>query len=171
MNGPFTCSTCWVDFVTISDRSTHVCSGDKTDGGPYTCVTCLLKFPSIDKWQVHECKGEPDIDKGEDSPTTENLKTFPSGAVRTNIDEHRYDLVSPYGLERLAKRYAIGAVKRGDRNWEKGMPSEEILNHMERHLVLFKQGDRETDHMAALAWGAFAIMHFEELEKKEAVGD
>lgn len=92
-----------------------------------------------------------------------NLKRFKSGSVRTkDADDHRFDLVSPFGLFRLAKIYAEGAKKYGDRNWELGQPTGDVLNHAERHLQLWKQGDRSEDHLAKVAWGMFAIMHYEE---------
>lgn len=93
---------------------------------------------------------------------TENLKKFKSGSVRSaDADGERFDLISPFGLVRLAKVYAEGAKKYGDRNWELGQPIGEILNHVERHLNLWKQGDRSEDHLAKVAWGMFAIMHYE----------
>ena len=61
---------------------------------------------------------------------TENLKKFKSGSLRsTDADGERFDLISPFGLVRLAKVYAEGAKKYGDRNWELGQPTDEILNH------------------------------------------
>ena len=92
-----------------------------------------------------------------------NIKRFKSGSVRTtDADDHRFDLVSPFGLFRLAKIYAEGAKKYGDRNWELGQPFSEVLNHAERHLYMWKKGDRSEDHLAKVAWGMFAIMHYEE---------
>lgn len=94
----------------------------------------------------------------------DNEKVFESGAIRTNLDHVRYDLISPYALERLAKRYAFGAKKRGDRNWEKGIPDSELINHIEKHLVEYKKGDKSDDHMAAIAWNVFASLHFDEVK-------
>ena len=97
-----------------------------------------------------------------------NLKRFKSGSVRTtDADDHRFDLVSPFGLFRLAKIYAEGAKKYGDRNWELGQPIGDVLNHAERHLQMWKKGDRSEDHLAKVAWGMFAIMHYEENPNEE----
>lgn len=91
------------------------------------------------------------------------LHQFASGGTRSkDADELRYDLISPVGLRRLAKRYADGAVTHGDRNWEKGIPASATLNHLLRHLNLWADGDRNDDHLAAAAWGCFALMHYEE---------
>ena len=97
-----------------------------------------------------------------------NLKRFKSGSVRTtDAADHRFDLVSPFGLFRLAKIYAEGAKKYGDRNWELGQPFGDVLNHAERHRCLWKKGDRSEDHLAKVAWGMFAIMHYEENPNEE----
>lgn len=94
----------------------------------------------------------------------EENKTFPSGAVRSkDADDTRFDLISPIGLRRLAARYALGAKKYDDHNWRKGMPHSDLLNHLMRHANLYNSGDRSDDHLAAVAWGAFALMHFEEV--------
>ena len=70
-----------------------------------------------------------------------------SGAKRTtDADETRFDLISPIGLERLAKIYKEGAEKYGDYNWEKGFPIHDLLNHGIRHYNLYMSGDRSEDH-------------------------
>lgn len=90
-------------------------------------------------------------------------RVFASGATRNrDADGERYDLITPVGQRRLAKIYAEGAVHHGERNWEGGIPASVTLNHVERHLNLWKQGDRSEDHLAKIAWGCFAIMHYEE---------
>jgi hypothetical protein len=87
---------------------------------------------------------------------------FPSGAVRSQLDDVRYDLISPFGLQRLAVRYALGAKNFGDNNWRKGMPFSALLNHILHHLTLYAAGDTEADHLAGAAWGLFAMMEQEE---------
>lgn len=85
---------------------------------------------------------------------------FKSGAVRSSdTSEVRYDLISPVGLEAVARACAEGAEKYGDYNWEKGMPASDILNHVIRHINLFLSGDREEDHLGHAAWGCMAAVH------------
>lgn len=85
---------------------------------------------------------------------------FETGARRDiQEDKPRPDLLSPFALERIAWVYARGAQKYGDRNWEKGMPLGRYLASAERHLMQFKQGDRDEDHLAQAAWNLIAIMH------------
>lgn len=84
-----------------------------------------------------------------------------SGAVRsTDAQGTRFDLICPTGLERLAQTYAEGAQKYAVDNWTKGMPISETLNHVIRHVNLFKQGDASEDHLAHAIWGLFAVIHF-----------
>ncbi len=120
------------------------------------CAGCGVMTTNT-RYKIPYCEGC--VDK-------QGLKTLPSGSTRTNIDTHRYDLISPWGLMRLAERYAKGAVKHGDRDWEAGQPEGEVINHMDKHMTLYKQGDRTDDHIAAVAWGAFALLHFDELKKR-----
>jgi hypothetical protein len=89
-------------------------------------------------------------------------ETFDSGAVRSKLDDVRYDLISPFGLQRLAVTYAEGARKYDDHNWRKGMPFSVLLNHIINHLTLYLARENGTDHLAHAAWGLFALMEQEE---------
>ena len=87
---------------------------------------------------------------------------FKSGAVRdTQEDKPRYDLIPPAPLKRLAELYTRGAQKYNDHNWTKGMPTSRFLASLMRHVEQYRMGDREEDHLAAVAWNCFAIMYFE----------
>lgn len=98
-----------------------------------------------------------------DSIPPQPLVAFATGAVRgTDANNTRYDLISPVGLRRLAETYAEGAKKYAPRNWEKGMPVGDTLNHVLKHLNQWMTGDATEDHLAHAAWGLFAIMHYEE---------
>lgn len=95
--------------------------------------------------------------------TKPNLHNFDTGAIRSSDADHvRYDLIAPVGLRRLAETYAEGAAKYGDANWLKGIPASNLLNHLIRHIELWKAGDTNEDHLAHAAWGLFSIMTFEE---------
>ncbi len=93
--------------------------------------------------------------------------TFDSGAVRSadvagTKHPARYDLISPIGLRRIAETYGEGALKYGDRNWEKGIPQSVMANHALAHIFAYLSGDRSEDHMGHAAWNLIAIMHNEE---------
>lgn len=58
--------------------------------------------------------------------------------------------------------YAEGAVKYGARNWLKGIPASDLINHAIRHIYLWLGGDMSEDHLAHAAWNLLAVMHFED---------
>ncbi len=89
---------------------------------------------------------------------------FASGAVRSSDAEAtRFDLISPIGLEAVARTCAEGAAKYGDFNWERGMPAHDLLNHALRHIYRYLAGDRSEDHLPHAAWGLLAAIHSEAL--------
>lgn len=93
---------------------------------------------------------------------TAEIKTFETGAKRsTDADSVRYDAIPTGGLERLAKTCAEGIEKYGKDNWKKGLPADDVVNHVIRHIYLWIEGDRTEDHLAHAAWGLFVVMHFE----------
>jgi hypothetical protein len=110
-------------------------------------------------------KKMPKFDKVKDSGKRQEFKT---GSVRdTNIGKGRYDLISPLMLQRLAKHFENGAVKYGDRNWEKGQPLSRYFDSTIRHLYKHLEGMRDEDHLAAAIWNIGAMIHTEELIERE----
>jgi hypothetical protein len=83
----------------------------------------------------------------------------------------RPDLISPWALTRLAKWYEAGSIKYSDRNWEKGMPFSRYTASLFRHLIAWLKKDKSEDHLAAIAWNAFALMHHQELGEDEQWDD
>jgi len=89
---------------------------------------------------------------------------FVTGAVRDiRVEKGRYDLISPIALRRLAIHYERGARKYADRNWEKGINMSRTMDSLLRHANQYREGDRSEDHLAAIAWNAFALIHYEEM--------
>lgn len=78
-----------------------------------------------------------------------------------------YDLITPFGIRRLAIWYELGAKKYADRNWEKGMPFSRYIDAAKRHLDKYIMGMTDEDHLAAAAWNILSIMHHEELGQME----
>lgn len=94
-------------------------------------------------------------------PSNIPTRQFESGAVRdSNIGKPRPDLISPYFLESLGQVLAKGAVKYGDRNWEKGMPQEVFKESAARHYVAWMMGKEDEDHAVQLAFNLMAWIHF-----------
>ena len=91
-------------------------------------------------------------------------REFDTGSVRDQRGgKGRFDLISPVALRRLARHSENGAVKYGDRNWEKGQPLCAFLDSAMRHLQDFLEGDRAEDHLAAAAWNVFSVIHTQEM--------
>jgi hypothetical protein len=87
-------------------------------------------------------------------------KHYDTGAVRSgDCEATRYDLISPIGLEALARTYAEGARKFGAFNWENGMPVTDLLNHAIAHIYKFLNGNRDEDHLAHAAWNLLGAIH------------
>lgn len=101
-------------------------------------------------------------------PKTGEQKVWESGAGKEDSQGRgRYDLVSTYGLRRLAKRYEDGAQKYAERNWEQGIPYMKLVDSMKRHLDQWIEHEDSEDHLAAVAFWAFALMHYEDLNMTE----
>jgi hypothetical protein len=87
---------------------------------------------------------------------------FKTGAVRdTDINKPRYDLIPPQALWRVAMLYARGAAKYGENNWQKGIPSQQMLASAMRHMEAYRCGDDSEDHLAAVVWNVLALMQYE----------
>lgn len=90
-------------------------------------------------------------------------QSFESGMVRDTQDgKPRYDLIPVGPLKRLAGLYARGAEKYDADNWQKGQPYSRAYASLFRHLIQWRAGENDEDHLAAVAWNAFALMWYEE---------
>lgn len=91
-------------------------------------------------------------------------QSFDTGSVRDiRIGKGRFDLISPIALRRLAIHYENGALKYGERNWEKGQDLSRYLDSAMRHMNCYMGGMRDEDHLVAVCWNLFACIHTEEL--------
>ena len=97
-------------------------------------------------------------------------------ARRYNTGKLRYELISPYALEELAKVYTLGAEKYtirdgdgniiddGANNWRKGLSWTEAIGSVKRHLQAFEKGEDVDElgslHLANAAWGLFSILEY-----------
>jgi hypothetical protein len=94
-------------------------------------------------------------------------REFATGSVRDIREgKGRFDLLSPIALTRLAIHTENGAKKYGDRNWEKGQTLSSYLDSCERHIVKYREGHRDEDHMAAAMWNVMAFIHTEEMIRR-----
>jgi len=63
-------------------------------------------------------------------------------------------------LVKYAEALHEGAEKYGDRNWEKGIPESNLVNHAIGHIVMIEAGDTSEDHVAHLIWNVLTFIHF-----------
>jgi hypothetical protein len=92
---------------------------------------------------------------------------YDTGATRDKkIGKGRFDLIPTGPLMRLAQVYERGANNHGARNWELGFPMSRAMDSALRHILQYKDGMRDEDHLAQAVWNLIAIMHFEaQIEK------
>ena len=96
-------------------------------------------------------------------PPDEEIKQIIGGATSTKLKEVFIN-ICPRAEQELALICAEGLEKHND-SWrftkEKEKFKVDRLNHMIRHLNLYRQGDKSENHIAKVMWGAMAILHFD----------
>lgn len=84
---------------------------------------------------------------------------FETGAQRDTDDgKLRFDLLPPHAHERIVSWLTAGAIKYAPRNWEKGIPCSRHMQSLLRHVHAYRSGEREEDHLAAIAVNAIFLM-------------
>ena len=103
------------------------------------------------------------------------MKAFDSGAIREDkTNKSRPGLISPYFTERLGFVLAKGAAAHGSRNWEKGLPDEDTLDSLERHIMAYKMSlskgytstanTKGDDHLGQAAFNLMVLIHNQEIK-------
>ncbi len=88
---------------------------------------------------------------------------FDTGAVRDMpTGKGRCDLLPAAAILRLSKHFEAGAVKYGERNWEKGIPINSYIDSALRHILKYMLGMTDEDHLNAAAWNLMCAMETEE---------
>jgi hypothetical protein len=81
-----------------------------------------------------------------------NQRTFQTGAKRdTDAGKPRMDLIPPELLTALGNVFRDGAAHYGERNWEKGIPLNEHIASLLRHVVAVMSGDHSENHDEKMA--------------------
>jgi hypothetical protein len=78
----------------------------------------------------------------------------------------RMDLIPPEALTALAEVLTPGAVRYGERNWERGIPDGRIVAALMRHLVAWQSGesldpDSGLSHLKHVLCNAAFLVTFE----------
>ena len=92
------------------------------------------------------------------------MREFETGAVRDSVEGKPPMRLIPWDLirNRLAYHYGDGAEKYGEENWRKGQPKDATFDSLLRHLVAYRNGETDEDHLSAIIWNAFSMMHVDE---------
>jgi hypothetical protein len=72
------------------------------------------------------------------------------------------DLLPWCAVLRVARHFEAGAVKYGDRNWERGIPLSSFMDSAARHIAKYMDGQDDEDHLCAAAWNLLCAMWTEE---------
>lgn len=100
------------------------------------------------------------------------MEKFETGSVRDQGEgKGSYELISPYAIDRLAKRLEYGKDHYGVRNWEKGQPFGRVLQSTLRHLNQYLMGKTNEDHLGAAFTNIMFLIHFEEMIKQGKLPD
>ena len=92
----------------------------------------------------------------------EKIRKWDSGAVRDSAEgKNRPDLIPVECLWRLARLYEKGAEHYGEHNWEKGIPDESFVASLERHIMKYRLGMTDEDHLASAVFNLFGLMYNE----------
>ena len=129
--------------------------------GDKTCGTCTNRGEDVcnycnddySRYERDESVGKSKIlDSGE---RTE----FSSGAVRDmHAGKGRFDLVPWAAIMEIAKHCENGAIKYGEHNVDKGIPTHSLCDSAARHLAKYLDGWDDEPHLVAAAWNLlFAI--------------
>jgi len=94
-------------------------------------------------------------------------KKFKSGAVR-DLEEGKilWNLLPFEALKRVAIHYTNGAKKYSPNNWKKGIPTERFFSSALRHLIQYRLGENDEDHLSAVVFNILGIIYNEEKGKK-----
>lgn len=103
------------------------------------------------------------------------IRNFDTGAIRDTEDnkEDYNETISWTAFKRYAQ-YMTGKKKKyGAGNFKKGIPIESYERSLLRHVQKYMENkyedgivERDEDHIAAIVFNAFGIMHEEEMKKK-----
>lgn len=90
---------------------------------------------------------------------------FKSGA-KSSEQQPRIDLIPWEAIRREAVRMGEGAAAHGENNYRGGKHDAEFIcdriNHLLRHAILYANGDRSDDHLAAIRANAGMLIWIEE---------
>ena len=88
--------------------------------------------------------------------------TFETGAVRDMHDgKGRMDLLPWAAIMEVSKHCEAGAIKYGEHNVDKGIPTHSLLDSAIRHAAKYLDGWTDEPHLVAAAWNLLWAIEME----------
>lgn len=98
-----------------------------------------------------------------------NRREFETGAVRDMAEgKGRMDLLPWAAIMEVSKHCEAGAVKYGEHNIDKGIPTHSLCDSAARHLAKYLDGWEDEPHLLAATWNLLWAIQME-LKKPEMV--
>lgn len=89
-------------------------------------------------------------------------RAFTSGAVRDmSAGKGRMDLLPWAAIMEVAKHCENGAIKYGEHNVDKGIPTHSLCDSAARHLAKYLDGWDDEPHLLAAAWNLLWAIQME----------
>lgn len=87
---------------------------------------------------------------------------FSTGAVRDmHAGKGRFDLLPWRAIMEVAKHCENGALKYGEHNVDKGIPTHSLFDSAVRHLAKYIDGWMDEPHLVAAIWNLLWLLQME----------
>lgn len=128
----------------------------------FDCLSCehgdkctLYMATGITRCNDYKKKNQEIKDSGERT-------VFGSGAVRDmHTGKGRMDLLPWAAIMEVSKHCEAGALKYGEHNVDKGIPTHSLLDSAIRHAVKYLDGWTDEPHLVAAAWNLLWAIEME----------
>lgn len=91
-----------------------------------------------------------------------NRRAFETGAVRDMAEgKGRMDLLPWSAIMEVSKHCENGAIKYGEHNVDKGIPTHSLCDSAARHLAKYLDGWDDEPHLLAAAWNLLWAIQME----------
>lgn len=127
----------------------------------FDCLSCehgdkCTAYMATGITRCNDYKKKPEIkDSGERT-------TFETGAVRDMHEgKGRMDLLPWAAIMEVSKHCEAGAIKYGEHNVDKGIPTHSLLDSAIRHAAKYLEGWTDEPHLVAAAWNLLWAIEME----------
>lgn len=115
---------------------------------------------------TEEYYSAPENYEPQDAPATptapaESVRKFSTGAVRDMGGKGRMDLLPWAAIMEVSKHCENGALKYGEHNVDKGIPTSSLCDSAARHLAKHIDGWTDEPHLLAAAWNLLWAIQME----------